>query len=205
MEKINLILSSSSQNRKELLYRLKIPFSCISPEIDESPLEGESPVEVGRRLARLKAEKTAEQLIVDNKINNLPTLIIGSDQVAFRGKQMFEKPITRDKAIAQLQLMQGKNINFWTALHVIKLEKDKDSFTKSGGVMTNVNFRKLSIAQIEKYVDIDNPLTCAGSARCESLGIALLSSVESNDPTALIGLPLIMLTSFIQAFGYEVL
>jgi len=204
MRKVNIILSSSSQNRKELLARLKVPFVTAAPNVDESILANETPVELGRRLAKAKAEKTASNLSkLKIKYPLAKKVIIGSDQVAFQKNQIFNKPETKEKAISQLQIMQGKSINFWTAIHLLLIENENIIAQQFGGVMTNVVFRKLKIEQIKKYVELDNPLTCAGSARCESLGIALLSSINSSDPTAIMGLPLVMLTQFMNNWGYD--
>lgn len=213
MNNINLILSSSSLNRRELLQRLQIPFICNSPDVDESPIANESPVQTARRLAKIKAHKTLAQLdTIKLTQANKPIVIIGSDQVAFRGGEIFDKPITKERATSQLQQMQGRAITFYTAVHLIKVANGKNYkggkrniHELFGGVSTNVVFRKLTKMQIEKYIELDNPLSCAGSARCESLGIALLSNVESTDPTALIGLPLIMLCEFLDELGVNIL
>ena len=188
-----VILGSSSPYRKELLSRLGIPFECISPEVDETPLDGEKPAALCQRLARLKA-----QAVHDIRPE---AIVIGSDQVAVLGERILGKPHTHERAVEQLTAMQGHRIDFLTALCVI------DAKGKSYEVMvtTEVHMKALSPEAIESYLLREKPYNCAGSAKIETLGIALMESVRSDDPTALIGLPLIATVKLLAKAGCPVL
>ncbi len=186
-----LILASSSRYRKELLSRLGIPFSTESPSIDESPLQGETPCETALRLACRKAEAVS---------SHFPgAIIIGSDQVAECEGNSIGKPGTFGKAMNQLKQMRGKQVLFHTALCV--LDGQHNNTLQKTVVTTTVVFRNLPDNELADYLMIEKPFDCAGSARNESLGIALLEKIESNDPTALTGLPLIALTSMLRKCG----
>lgn len=185
--KQNLILASSSPYRQELLARLNIPFTAISPDIDESPLAHEQPQETALRLAQLKARKVAE--------SNPNTLIIGCDQVATLDGAQLGKPITHENAVKQLQLMRGRSVTFHSALCLFN---PQTSHMQAEVVPYEVEFRKLTDAQIENYLQIEKPYNCAGSAKSEGLGIALIAEMRGTDPNALIGLPLIRLITMLQ-------
>lgn len=189
---MKLVLASTSAYRKMLLERLQLPFETDRPETDETPLPGEAPTALAERLAAEKARAVAGRWP--------DALIIGSDQVAYSGGEIFGKPGTEERAIAQLQRMRGKTVVFHTALALLN--------TRSGqlqieGVPTEVRFRDLSDAEIRRYVAKERPLDCAGSAKSEGLGIALLDAMPGDDPTALIGLPLIALSRMLRAEGLE--
>lgn len=188
-----VILGSSSPYRKELLSRLGIPFECISPEVDETPLDGEKPAALCQRLARLKAQ--AVHAIRPEAI------VIGSDQVAVLGERILGKPHTHERAVEQLTAMQGHRIDFLTALCVI----DAKGQCYEVMVPTEVHMKALSPEAIESYLLREKPYNCAGSAKIETLGIALMESVRSDDPTALIGLPLIATVKLLAKAGCPVL
>lgn len=191
MKTQRLILASSSKYRKELLERLQIPFEAISPDINESALPKESPAELVLRLAQEKAKAIA--------LANPGAWVIGSDQVADFLGAAIGKPLTHERAVAQLQLMRGETITFRTG---ICLTNGETVYCES--VDTEVSFLKSSDETIEKYLLTERPYDCAGSAKSEGLGITLLSSIRSDDPTALIGLPLIKLTQFLRSAGFEI-
>ena len=188
-----VILGSSSPYRKELLCRLGIPFECISPEVDETPLDGEKPAALCQRLARLKA-----QAVHDIRPE---AIVIGSDQVAVLGERILGKPHTHERAVEQLTAMQGHRIDFLTALCVI----DAKGQCYEVMVPTEVHMKALSPEAIESYLLREKPYNCAGSAKIETLGIALMESVRSDDPTALIGLPLIATVKLLAKAGCPVL
>lgn len=188
-----VILGSSSPYRKDLLSRLGIPFECISPEVDETPLDGEKPAALCQRLARLKAQ--AVHAIRPEAI------VIGSDQVAVLGERILGKPHTHERAVEQLTAMQGHRIDFLTALCVI----DAKGQCYEVMVPTEVHMKALSPEAIESYLLREKPYNCAGSAKIETLGIALMESVRSDDPTALIGLPLIATVKLLAKAGCPVL
>lgn len=188
-----LVLGSSSPYRKELLERLGIPFECISADIDESRKEGETPEALCVRLGREKALKVKE-LAPD-------AIVIGSDQVAVLGDRILGKPHTRERAIEQLTAMQGQTVYFLTALCVV----GADGKIFETMVPTVVTMKKLSRSTIEHYLDREQPFNCAGSAKIEKLGIALMKEVRSTDPTALIGLPLIETVNLLAKAGLEVI
>ena len=185
-----LVLASTSPFRRELLARLQIPFETVAPQTDESALPGETPVATARRLAEAKARAVVQRYP--------DALIIGSDQVAANGSQRFGKPGTRENAIAQLRLMRGKEVVFHTGLCLLDSATDR---VRSCCVDTHVGFRDLGDAEIESYLDKEDALNCAGSAKSEGLGISLLSYMRGDDPNALIGLPLIALCDMLRAEG----
>lgn len=188
-----LVLGSSSPYRKELLERLGVPFECVSADIDESRHEGETPEALCVRLAREKALKV-KSMVGD-------AIVIGSDQVAVLGERILGKPHTRERAIEQLSSMQGQTVYFLTALCIIG-EKGEIFETM---VPTIVTMKKLSVKTIENYLDREQPFNCAGSAKIEKLGIALMKEVCSTDPTALIGLPLIETVNLLAKAGLEII
>lgn len=182
-----LILASSSPYRKELLNRLGLPFETVSPEVDESPLAKELPQDTALRLAQIKARKIAE--------THPQALIIGCDQVATLEGMQLGKPGNHENATKQLRMMQGRTVIFHTALC---LYNAKTLNMQAEVVPYEVAFRKLSDEQIERYLLTEEPYNCAGSAKSEGLGIALISSMNGTDPNALIGLPLIKLITMLQ-------
>ncbi len=188
-----LILASTSAYRRTLLEKLGLPFLTVAPAVDETPLADETPDALVRRLALSKAEAVAQR--------TGKGLVIGSDQVATLDGQIIGKPGTRSAAIAQLRLASGKTVAFHTALTVIQAET---GIACSALDLCRVSFRELTLAEIERYVDREQPLDCAGSFKSEGLGIALLSRIEGDDPNALIGLPLIQLTGILSRFGVTV-
>ncbi len=187
---MQLVLASTSTYRKQLLERLMISFETARPETDETPLPGETPSATAERLAVEKARAVAPSFP--------DALIIGSDQVAHLGSEVFGKPGTEERAIAQLQRMRGRTVVFHTALALINTRSGR---IQCEGVPTLVRFRDLSDDEIRRYVATERPLDCAGSAKAEGLGISLLEALSGDDPTALIGLPLIALSRMLRAEG----
>ena len=185
-----IILASSSPYRRELFTRLGLPFSCQTPAVDETPLPHETTLALALRLAELKARAIAQQ--------NPGAWVIGSDQVADLFGAVLGKPGNFERALAQLQLMRGNPVQFHTALCFMRDEQ----FTTLS-VPTTVQFRDLPDAILEAYLHSEQPYDCAGSAKVEGLGISLLESVQSDDPTALIGLPLIALSGLLRNAGFE--
>lgn len=185
-----LLLASSSPFRRQLLDKLGLDFIHQSPDIDESRLENESPVALVMRLAREKARALAD--------SHPDTLIIGSDQVAVIGDQVLGKPGTREKAIEQLSAASGQRVTFLTGLCLLNTTTGR---TQVACDPFHVQFRTLRPAQIERYVDAEQPLNCAGSFKSEGLGIVLFKALEGRDPNTLVGLPLILLTEFLAAEG----
>jgi len=188
-----LVLASTSPFRRELLTRLQIPFDVTAPDIDESPNPEETPVATAERLAIAKARAVAQRCP--------NSLIIGSDQVAYAGQIRFGKPKTRSNAIAQLRQMRGKEVIFYTGLCLLNTSTDKFQIK---GVQNLVGFRDFSDREIESYLDKEDALNCAGSAKSEGLGISLLSYLRGDDPNALIGLPLIALVEMLRLEGVPV-
>lgn len=189
-----LILASTSPFRRELLSRLGIPFEVTNPRTDETPLPGETPENTALRLAEAKAKAVA---------GDFPdALIIGSDQVAVLNGQVFGKPGTHQRAVEQLRTLSGNTINFFTGLC---LYNARTGVSHVKGVPTLVGFRTLSDQAIENYLRREQPYNCAGSAKSEGLGIALLSRMEGEDPNALVGLPLIALCDMLLAEGVNIL
>ena len=191
-----LILGSSSRYRKELLARLQLPFEIAIPDIDESPLNGEAPETTAMRLAREKAAAIA--------IQSPDALIIGSDQVATLDGEQIGKPGSHENALKQLQKMRGRRVIFHTALCLWDSRKSTpEESIQLQNVQTFVTFRNLSDAELDAYLRIEQPYDCAGSAKNEGLGIAVIEKIESTDPTALTGLPLIALTTMLRQAGME--
>lgn len=189
-----LVLASTSRYRSELLARLRIPFQTAAPDVDETPLPKESAKQTSWRLSRAKAQAVAA--------NHPDALIIGSDQVALLGNRQLGKPITHDNAVLQLRAMCGQTVIFYTALTLFN--------ARTGNIQTEVavnkvNYRELTDAQIENYLHTEQPYNCAGSAKSEGLGIALVSSMEGDDPNALVGLPLILLVNMLLREGVKIL
>lgn len=189
-----LILASSSKYRQELLSRLHLPFEAMTPDIDESALPGEAPEATALRLARSKAAAVAALAP--------GALVIGSDQVATLDGQQIGKPGSHEKALQQLRLMRGRRVVFHTALCVWDGRTDNAALqAQIENVPTFVTFRDLSDDELNAYLRIEQPYDCAGSAKNEGLGIAILEKIESADPTALTGLPLIALTGMLRRAG----
>ncbi len=188
-----LVLASTSVFRRELLARLQIPFEVASPETDEAGLPGESPAATAERLSLAKARAVADRFP--------DALIIGSDQVAYLDNRRFGKPLTHDRAVEQLRLMRGRTVIFHTGLCLYNSASGNSQLC---GVPTEVTFRQLTDAEIERYLEKEKPYHCAGSAKSEGLGISLLSSMRGDDPNALIGLPLIALCGMLRAEGIQV-
>jgi len=185
-----LILASTSPYRRELLTRLQIPFEICAPKTDETPLLNEAPSITAERLAAAKAAAVVTQFP--------DALIVGSDQVAYCGEQRFGKPGTQEKARIQLRMLSGKKVVFHTGICLLNSKTGRSHLR---GVATEVRFRELADIEIERYLTKEDALNCAGSARSESLGISLLEWMRSDDPTALVGLPLIALTEMLRAEG----
>jgi len=189
-----LVLGSTSRYRRELLERLHIPFEVAAPDVDETPRLGELPQALAERLALAKARAVAASF--PNAV------VIGSDQVADLNGLSLGKPGTHDKAVAQLRQMRGHTVIFQTAVAVVCLET---GFEAQSLAAVKVKFRDLSDDEIEHYLRAEQPYDCAGSAKSEGLGIALLESIDNDDPTALVGLPLIRTCKLIQAAGVKLL
>jgi septum formation protein len=186
-----LILASTSPYRRELLQRLRMPFDVLAPEVDEQALPGETAAATSERLALAKAAEVARR--------HPGALVIGSDQVAECDGQSLGKPHTHDRAVAQLQRMSGRTVVFHTAVAVVR----GNERLGCERVPVTVDVRVLSASDIETYLRLDRPYDCAGSAKCETLGIALLDRIASDDPTALIGLPLIATARLLRAAGVD--
>ena len=185
-----LILASTSRYRRELLERLRLPFHIARPEVDETPHMDEPPSALAQRLAAEKAGAIAAQR---------PTSwVIGSDQCAELADEPLGKPGTRDAALAQLRAMSGQAVRFHTAVCLRRGDTCLQAID-----LTTVRFRALSDGEIERYLDAEQPLDCAGSFKSEGLGITLFDAIESSDPTALIGLPLIALSGLLRQAGFE--
>lgn len=187
-----IVLASTSAYRRMLLERLHLPFETARPNVDETPLSGESPPATASRLAVAKAQAVAASWP--------DALVIGSDQVAHMNAEVFGKPGTVERAIEQLRRMNGRTVVFHTALAVIDTRSGR---IQTDSVPTEVRFRTLSEAEIVRYVEKERPLDCAGSAKSEGLGISLLDALSGDDPTALVGLPLIALSRMLRAEGVE--
>ena len=187
-----MILGSTSRYRRELLERLRLPFEVERPEVDESPLPGESTTELACRLALAKAQAVA--------LRRPDAVVIGSDQVAELDGESIGKPGTHERAVAQLRKMSGRPVTFQTAVTVVCLQS---GFSQSRLASVRVAFRELSEGEIERYLRAEQPYDCAGSAKSEALGIALLKSIDSDDPTALVGLPLIRTCELLRLAGLD--
>jgi septum formation protein len=189
-----LVLGSTSRYRRELLSRLHLPFEVAAPDVDETPLPGETPHELACRLALAKAHAVAARFP--------EAVVIGSDQVADFNGEPLGKPGTHDNAVIQLRRMRGHTVIFQTAVAVVC---HATGFEQLDIAPVKVVFRQLTDAEIESYLVAEQPYDCAGSARSEGLGIALLDEIENDDPSALVGLPLIRTCRMIRAAGVKVL
>ncbi len=187
---MDLILASGSAYRRELLERLQLTFRCLSPDIDESPLEGEHAAALSQRLAQSKATVISKHWP--------DAWVIGSDQVAALGDQALGKPGTTERAREQLRACSGHSVIFHTAVHLCR---QTDGFQTQHLEQVEVRFRTLSDAEIDHYLEHEFALDCAGSFRCEGLGISLFESIDNHDPSALIGLPLIALCRMLRSAG----
>ncbi|KNZ31795.1 MAG: hypothetical protein AD742_14995 [Methylibium sp. NZG] len=187
-----LILASTSRYRRELLERLRLPFQVQSPHVDETPRAGELPDALAQRLALAKARAVATL--------HPSAVVIGSDQVADLDGVPIGKPGTHARATLQLRSMSGRSVMFHTAVSVVC---EASGFAASALVPVRVQFRTLTEGEIEHYLLTEQPYDCAGSAKCETLGIALLDAIESDDPTALIGLPLIKTCALLRQAGID--
>ncbi len=189
-----IILASTSVYRRQLLERLRLPFTVIASNVDEAALPDEPPEALARRLALAKAQAVAAQ--------HPQCLVIGSDQVADLHGQALGKPGTHARAVAQLQRMRGQTVVFQTAVAVVC---QATGFAQSELAAVKVQFKDLTDDQIERYLLAEQPYDCAGSAKSEGLGIALLAHIDNDDPTALVGLPLIRTCHLLEAAGLAVL
>ena len=189
-----VILGSTSRYRRELMTRLRIPFEAIPPHVDETPQPAESPRALAWRLALAKAKAVAQQ--------HPEAVVIGSDQVADLAGQPLGKPGSHERAVQQLRQMRGQTVVFQTALAVVCLAT---GFEQVDLAPVRVQFRDLTDQEIENYLQAEKPYDCAGSAKSEGLGIALLESIENDDPTALVGLPLIRTARMLRAAGVKLL
>ena len=189
-----IVLASTSRYRRELLQRLRCPFNVETPRVDETALPSETPRETALRLARDKAAAVAALLP--------GSIVIGSDQTVDADGIRLGKPMSHAAALAQLQALQGRTAVFYTALAVIGPTPDS---VQIDCIPTSVKFRNLPREKLDAYLRADQPYDCAGAAKIEALGIVLIESAESSDPTALIGLPLIRLTSMLSAAGIDLL
>jgi septum formation protein len=188
---LRLVLASTSSYRRQLMDRFGLPFTVAGSNVDESPLPGESAVDLVRRLARSKAEAVAQR--------HTKSLVIGSDQLALCGRDVLGKPGSGERAIAQLKSLSGHRVTFNTAVHIV----DSDTGSNEGHLdVTTVYFRKLTDEEIRRYVARDKPYDCAGGFKAEALGLTLFDRVDSHDPTALIGLPLIWLAGALRRHGF---
>ena len=185
-----LILASTSRYRRDLLERLRLAFEVVSPEVDESPRAGEGPAALAQRLAVAKARAVAQC--------HPEALVIGSDQVADLDGEPIGKPGNHDRAVAQLRAMRGRIVVFQTAVAVVHAAA---AYERVLLAPVTVRFRDLPDDEIEHYLRTETPYDCAGSAKCETLGIALLDAIESDDPTALVGLPLIRTAQLLREAG----
>ena len=189
-----LILGSTSKYRRELLQRLRVPFDVVSPEVDETPHPNEAPRDLAMRLALAKAQAVAAQ--------HPNAVVIGSDQVADLNGEPLGKPGTHERAVLQLQKMRGQTVVFQTAVSVVC---QASGFAHTELAQIKVRFRDLTNAEIEAYLRAEEPYDCAGSAKSEGLGIALLDAIDNDDPTALIGLPMIRTARLLRAAGIDLL
>lgn len=189
-----LVLASTSRYRRELLQRLRVPFETASPPVDETPLPGETPAALAQRLALAKARAVAAL--------RPAALVIGADQVADLHGQALGKPGTHARAVEQLRAMSGQRVVFQTALAVVHAAHGFEAADLAAVV---VQFRVLDDESIERYLRLEQPYDCAGSAKCETLGIALLERIDSDDPTALVGLPLMRTARLLRQAGLDVL
>lgn len=190
---LRLVLASTSRYRRALLERLGVPFTVAASHVDETPLPAEQPLDLVARLARAKAEAVA--------FRQTKSLVVGSDQIAVCGHDVLGKPGSGERAIAQLQMLSGKQVSFYTAVHVV----NSATGSNEGHVdITTVYFRSLADSEIRRYVAADKPYDCAGGFKVEARGVALFTRIESQDPTALVGLPLIWLSAAIRRHGFQI-
>ncbi|MCP5285798.1 MAG: septum formation inhibitor Maf [Burkholderiaceae bacterium] len=187
-----LILGSTSRYRRELLARLRLPFDVAAPAVDETPRPGEAPADLALRLALAKGRDVAARYP--------DAVVIGADQVCDFDGEPIGKPGTHERAVAQLTRLSGRTAMFQTALAVLR---PSTGFERAMLVPVRVQFRALSAAEIERYLKLEQPYDCAGSAKCETLGIALLDAIHSDDPTALVGLPLIRTAALLREAGLD--
>jgi septum formation protein len=185
-----LILASTSRYRRELLERLRLPFDVQAPKVDETPLPDEAPPDLAMRLALEKARAVARE--------HPNAMVIGADQVADLDGTPIGKPGTHERAVAQLRAMRSRAVTFHTAVAVVRQDRHYEHALLAP---VRVRFRNVSDAEIERYLRLEQPYDCAGSAKCETLGIALLEAIESDDPTALVGLPLIRTCILLREAG----
>jgi septum formation protein len=191
-EATRLILASTSRYRRELLQRLRLPFDVIAPDVDETAQPAEPPAQLALRLALAKARAVSR--------HDPQAVVIGSDQVADLNGSAIGKPGSHERAVAQLRAMRSHSVVFHTAVAVVHAA---GRFERSALVPVTVRFRDLSDVEIERYLRAEQPYDCAGSAKCETLGIALTDAIESDDPTALVGLPLIRTCELLRAAGLD--
>ncbi len=187
-----LILASTSRYRRELLARLHLPFEVCAPRVDEQPLHGETAPTLAMRLALCKAKAVA--------VKRPEAVVIGSDQVADLHGESLGKPGTHERAVLQLRRLSGQRVLFHTAVAVIRADR---GFERTALSSVCVVFRDLGDSEIEHYLRTEQPYDCAGSAKCETLGIALLRAIESDDPTSLVGLPLIRTCELLREAGID--
>lgn len=187
-----LVLGSTSPYRRELLARLRLDFRVDAPRVDETPHHGEAPAQLAQRLALEKAQDVATR--------HPGAVVIGADQVADLDGQPIGKPGTHDRAVAQLQAMRGRQVVFHTAVAVVRTDT---GFAEGLLAPVAVTFRALTDAEIDRYLRLEQPYDCAGSAKCETLGIALLERIASDDPTALVGLPLMRTCALLRLAGID--
>jgi septum formation protein len=187
-----LVLASTSRYRRELLQRLRLPFDVVSPGVDETALAGEAPAALALRLALAKAHAVAASAA--------EAVVIGSDQVAELDGQAIGKPGSHERAVEQLKWMSGQRVVFHTAVAVVRRDR---GFERALLAQVSVLFRRLADDEIERYLQIDTPYDCAGSAKSEGLGVALLERIDSDDPTALVGLPLIRTCALLREAGLD--
>jgi len=188
-----LVLASTSQFRRQLLERFGAPFTVAAPDVDETALPSENAIDLVNRLARAKADVIAAR--------HPHSLVIGSDQVALQGREILGKPGTVERCIEQLRACSGQRVTFSTAVHIVRTDSGSN---ESHLDTTTVHFRRLDDDEIRRYVDREKPLQCAGGFKVEGLGISLFERIESQDPTALIGLPLIWVASSLRRLGLAI-
>jgi septum formation protein len=187
-----LVLGSTSRYRRELLARLRLPFDVAAPAVDETPQSGEAPADLALRLALAKGREVAARFP--------QAVVIGADQVCDLDGEPVGKPGTHERAVAQLQQLSGRTAIFQTALAVLR---PATGFERTMLAPVRVRFRRLGDAEIERYLQLEQPYDCAGSAKCETLGIALLDAIDSDDPTTLVGLPLIRTAQLLREAGID--
>jgi septum formation protein len=187
-----LILASTSRYRRELLQRLRLPFDVVAPDVDETPRAGEAPAALAARLARAKGREVAMRFP--------HAVVIGSDQVAELDGEPIGKPGNHDRATAQLRRLRGRQVRFHTAVAICHVDRRLELLRE---VVVAVTFRDLDDREIETYLQLEQPYDCAGSAKCETLGITLLAAIHSDDPTALVGLPLIATSQMLREAGID--